>query len=106
MWPEMTVWWVPACAGYDGCVVGDDGWVAGSRWWSGMTGRSGSGMTDVVSSGFWWRMPGNFGALKQPRWCSGVASVDSVSVVVTVPKLKPRGGLFGRRFFLCLLRTV
>ena len=46
------------------------------------------------------------GALKQPRWCSGVASVDSVSVVVTVPKLKPRGGLFGRRFFLCLLRTV
>ena len=49
---------------------------------------------------------GNFGALKQPRWCSGVASVDSVSVVVTVPKLKPRGGLFGRRFFLCLLRTV
>ena len=49
---------------------------------------------------------GEFGALKQPRWCSGVASVDSVSVVVTVPKLKPRGGLFGRRFFLCLLRTV
>ena len=46
------------------------------------------------------------GALKQPRWCSEVASVDSVSVVVTVPKLKPRGGLFGRRFFLCLLRTV
>ena len=52
------------------------------------------------------RTTGNFGALKQPRWCSGVASVDSVSVVVTVPKLKPRGGLFGRRFFLCLLRTV
>ena len=35
-----------------------------------------------------------------------VASVDSVSVVVTVPKLKPRGGLFGRSGFLCLLRTV
>ena len=74
--------------------VGYDGWVAGSRWWLGDDGRSESMTT------------GNFGALKQPRWCSGVASVDSVSVVVTVPKLKPRGGLFGRRFFLSLLRTV
>ena len=69
------------CEERDGCVAGGDG-----RVWSGV------------------RV--NFGALKQPRWCSGDASVDSVSVVVTVPKLKPRGGLFGRRFFLCLLRTV
>ena len=57
----------------DGDVVGDDGCVAGSRWWPGV------------------RV--NCGALKQLRWCTGVASVDSVSVV---PSLCPAGAW--RRF--------
>ena len=79
--------------------------------WPGATGRVWSGATGtyVVGGDRVCVVGGDGdarGALKQPRWCSGVASVDSVSVVVTVPKLKPRGGLFGRRFFLCLLRTV
>ena len=59
----------------DGDVVGDDGCVAGSRWWPGVRGEL-------------WRVEAT------PVVYSGVASVDSVSVV---PSLCPAGAW--RRFF-------
>ncbi len=66
-----TVWWVR---------VRDSGRGWGHR-------RAAATVVLVGAGPRWWPgvgVRGDFGALKQPRWCSGVASVDSVSVDVTV----------------------
>ena len=66
----------------------------------------GAGSESGMTSEGVWQDGCDWDALKQLRWCAGVASVGSVSADPNETQLEPSGVLVGSRFSsLCLLQT-